>query len=48
MNYLKKLVSQFWEGSIDKYSVFRAIDVAFIRKEITSDEYMNLMDMVND
>lgn len=46
MNKILNLIDQLREGSIDIFTVLRAIDVSFISNEIDSEEYMNLMDMV--
>lgn len=46
MNKILNLIDQLREGSIDVFTVLRAIDVLFISDEINSEEYMDLMDMV--
>lgn len=48
MAKLLRLVDDYQEGKIDSYTVYRALDVALISHDIDSEQYMNLMDMIDD
>lgn len=48
MARLLRLVDDYQEGKIDSYTVYRALDVALISNDIDSEQYMDLMDMIDD
>lgn len=47
MAKLLRLVDDYQEGKIDSYTVYRALDVALISNDIDSEQYMDLMDMID-
>lgn len=48
MARLLKIIDDYRLGNIDTFEVQRAIDVGLMSGEIDNEEYMNLMDMIND
>lgn len=48
MARLLKIIDDYRSGNIDRFEVKRAIDVSMMSGDIDEEEYMNLMDMVND
>ena len=48
MARLLKIIDDYRSGNIDTFEVQRAIDVGLMSGEIDNEEYMNLMDMIND
>ncbi len=43
-----KLIDEYRNGDIDSYTVKRAIDVSMMSGEIDQEEYMTLLDMVEE
>lgn len=48
MARMLKMIDEYRNGNIDVYTVKRAIDVSMMSGDIDQEEYMNLLDMVNE
>ena len=48
MARILKIIDEFRKGDVDIFTVRRAIDVSMMSGEIDQEEYMNLLDMVNE
>lgn len=48
MARIMKMIDDYRNGDVDAYTVRRAIDVTMMSGEIDEEQYMNLMDMIDD
>ena len=48
MARMLKMIDEYRTGNIDVYTVKRAIGVSMMSGDIDQEEYMNLLDMVNE